>query len=89
MKTRELQDRVRFIKTGYGTFKVTIEYKGQEYSCTTHNTLAIDRINGSDDWGSDLEIHCGYTLKQAYMALWDECKRANDIGVQHYAYKKA
>lgn len=50
-----------------------------EYHCKSNNTLAYDRIKGSDDWNSDREIQCGYTLKQAYQALWDECKADNEL----------
>jgi hypothetical protein len=80
MTLKQLQEKVSISWIGYGTYRVTIQYRGKEYSIVTHNSLAYDRIKGSDDWNSDKQVRCGYTLKQAYMALWYECKRKNDIG---------
>ena len=80
MTLKELKNRVSFRWIGYGTFKVTVIFRNEEYSCTSHNTLATDRITGSDDWNSDREIQLGYTTKQAYQALYDECCRTNNLG---------
>ena len=79
MTLKQLKDKVSVTWAGYGTFQVEMEYRGKIYRCVTHNAPAYDRITGSDDWNSDREVHCFHTLKQAYMALLDECKRKNDI----------
>lgn len=79
MTLQQLSDKIDLGICLHGQFNVTIRYRGGEYRCKSNNTLAYDRIKGSDDWNSDKEIQCGYTLKQAYQALWDECKRENDI----------
>lgn len=78
MTTRELRDRITIQKTGYGHWKVTIEYRGRRYSCTTTNSLAVDDTQ-LEEWERRKNT-CGYsTCKQAYQALYDECKRANDL----------
>ena len=63
MSKDELRSRITIRWKGYGTYKVTIEYRGKLYSCTSHNSLAYDRIDE----------------KGALQAFWDECKRANDL----------
>ena len=83
MTKQELLNKVSISWKGYGTFNVTIEFRGKSYSCTSHNTLAYDRIR-SDDSMSEYRSEFGYTYKQALEALYDECKRANNLG--EYAY---
>ena len=77
MTTQELNSKISFRFSGYGHFKVTIEYRGQEYTCTTTNTMAIDRINDDNDGRSYEGFYS--TKKQALLSLWEECKRANHL----------
>ena len=79
MTTQELRDRITIQWKGYGTYKVTIEYCGKSYSCTSHNSLAYDRITGYADEVPDRAVRDFYTYKGALQALFDECKRANDL----------
>lgn len=83
MTTQELLKKVSISWKYYGTFKVTIEFRGNSYSCTSHNTLAFYRIR-SDNSMSKYCTELGYTYKQAWQAFYDECKRANNLG--EYAY---
>lgn len=78
MTTKELENKVSWRWIGYGTYKVTIIYRGKEYSCKSHNTLA------NDDYQS--EEHRSYykTDKQCLMAFYDECKRINHLGEYNY-----
>ena len=79
MTTQELRGRITIQWKGYGTYKVTIEYRGKFYSCTSHNSLAYDRITGYADEVPDRAVYDFYTYKGALQALFDECKRANDL----------
>lgn len=77
MNTEELRRRITIQWKGYGSYKVTIEYRGKSYSCTSHNSLAYDRINTNS---VDYRITCySYTYKGALQALYNECKRCNGI----------
>ena len=84
MTTQELRDRITIQRTGYGTYKTTIEYRDKFYSCTTHNSLAFDRIRGYAYDVPDKAVKDFYTYKGALQALWDECKQRNGLG--EYAY---
>ena len=77
MTLEQLEERVNWQWTGYGTYRVTIVYRGKEYHCTSHNTLA------SDDYQSDSRSYYK-TDKQCLMAFYDECKRANHLGEYNY-----
>lgn len=75
MTTSQLKDKIRTSFAGHGHFKVEIEYRGKKYNCTTTDTMAIDKI-GDDR----IEPKAFYVSeKQALMALWNECKRKNDL----------
>lgn len=79
MTLKELSERVRNQWVGSGTHRVYIIYRGKEYTCLTHNTLATDRLRHC----YEIESRCiegGGTEKQAYLALWNECKRKNNLG---------
>lgn len=80
MNTRKLRDRISIHWKGYGSYRVTIEYRGKLYYCTSNNSLAYDRINvdGTECYG-DRAVRGLYTYRQALQALWDECKRANGL----------
>ena len=79
MTTYELKANVRVGTCLSGQFEVEIFHRGKSYTCSSNNTLAYDRIDGSDDWNSDREVHCGYTVRQAYQALYIECKKKNNL----------
>lgn len=64
--------------TGYGHYKISFVHRKKTISCTTTNTLAIDRINSQDVFTPNQERY-GYTERQALQALYDECKRKNGI----------
>jgi hypothetical protein len=77
MNTTQLQKRVSFSFAGYGHQRVVITFRGKQYSCTSTNTSATDRI--SDD--NDGINHDSYykTKKQAFMSLFNECKQKNNL----------
>lgn len=77
MTTEELRRRITIQWKGCGNYKITIEYKSKFYSCTSHNSLAYDRIKNSDI--SDKAEACGYTYKQACLSFYNECKQNNDL----------
>lgn len=79
MTKQELIAAVRVGTCHGGRFAVAITHRNQGYYCTSNNTQAYDRIRGSDDWHSDLEVHGGYTVRQAYQALYIECKQKNNL----------
>lgn len=78
MTLEQLQARIRFQWVGYGTYKVTMTYNGKTLSATTHDTLAIDRIN-TDDCTPPRQVVGHYTLKGAYQALYNQIKSNNDL----------
>lgn len=78
MTLKQLEERVSWSWCGYGTYEVTITYRGKQYHCKCHDTLA------NDDYQS--EGHRSYykTDKQCLMAFYDECKRKNNLGEYNY-----
>lgn len=77
--TAQLESAILVIESaGYGHKKVTILYRGKEYSHVTTNTLATDRLS-EHAYISDREVSNSYTYKQALQALYNEVKRANDL----------
>ena len=79
MKTRDLENKIYVGVCLSGQFTIRIEYRGKQYSCKSNNTLAYDRYSGSDNWTSNKQIRCCYTYKQALRAMFDECKRKNNL----------
>lgn len=77
MTTKELREKTNIQWCGYGQYKVTITYKGREYSCHSNNSPAYDRIDDPDH-GERWE-YCGYTNHKAWQAFYDECKRKNNL----------
>lgn len=74
---KQLERKVSFSFAGYGHKTISIEYRGKEYKCTSTNTLATDRINDTNDnYNKDSFFT---TKKQAYLSLYNECKRKNDL----------
>ena len=81
MTLKELENRVRISRTcGHGQYKVTIEYRNEEYTCTSNNTLAYDSLphpcNAGGCWD---DTNCPMTEKQALQAFYDECKYKNGL----------
>ena len=77
MTLKQLTEKVRVGLCMSGQFRVDITYRGWDYWCPSHNTLAYDVIR---DWKRDNVVKSTYyTPKQAYEALWDECKRYNKL----------
>ena len=72
MTLQQLQERVTIGTCLQGHFKVTIEYRGKLYSCTSTDTMMYDRIRHDD-------VATGYTEKQAYQSLYDFCKYKNNL----------
>lgn len=79
MTTQELKDRISISFSGYGHYKVTIEYRGKIYSCTSNNTLARDRITGYADDVPERAVKDFYTYKGALLAFYEECKHKNGL----------
>lgn len=72
MTTRQLKNRVNYIgPTFKGRFLVQIIYRNEFFKCYSTNTLAKDAILNQ-------ERHY-YTERQAFQALYDECKSANNL----------
>lgn len=77
MTLRELEERVEVRKKCTAQYHITIRYYGKEYTCRSNNTLAYDTLTSF--W---LGGNVGYfyrTEKQAYMAFYLECRRANGL----------
>jgi hypothetical protein len=74
MNISELLQRIDARKTtSYGHYKVTIQYRGKEYSCISTDSQAFDRyLDGDATRGH-------YTQKDALKAFWNECKRRNNL----------
>ena len=76
MTLKEFSNKVDLGTCLMGQFKVTINYRGKDYTCKSNNTQAYDAIRS---WFRGHIPAWGYTPKQAYEVLWDECKTANDL----------
>jgi hypothetical protein len=75
MTTAQLSQRIIADRTSsYGHYKVTIQYRGKEYSCISTDSMAYDRYN--DEYAKGRGI---YTQKDALQSLWSECKRKNNL----------
>lgn len=79
MTAQELSNRITLHRSGYGSYKVTIEYRGKKYTCHSNNSLAYDRITWYAYDVPDRAVKDFYTYKGALKALWNECKRANGL----------
>jgi len=73
----QLQKNVSFLFSSYGHNKVTIIFRGKEYKCISTNTQATDRIK-DDNEGLDRNSYYT-TKKEAYLSLYNEVKRANNL----------
>lgn len=72
----ELQQRVEMTWVGYGTYRISTTYRGQQLTAISHNTLAVDRIHSDDSTPARKEVGY-YTLRGAYQALHDEVLMKN------------
>ncbi len=73
MTEKELREKVTIRRMQQGCYKVTINFRGREYSCQSHNSLAWD------DLGDDVHRSYYKTDKQCLEAFYEECKRKNDL----------
>ena len=72
----QLSERIRSISPcGYGHWRVTIKFRGKEYSCITTNAPAYDMRN----WERGEPKNFYNSRKQALKALYDECVRKNEL----------
>lgn len=78
MTLEQLQNRIDYSSVGYGIYHVTMQYRGKTLWAMTHDTLAIDRIK-TDDCTPPRQVVGSYTLKGAYVALYNEIKRKYEI----------
>lgn len=73
MTQKELEDKVRVIYAyGYNRYQVEIEYRGEKYTCYSHNSLAWDSLH-------ELYTPNPLTVKQALQQFYNECKRENNL----------
>lgn len=45
MTTRELKQRVKVTRIGYGMYRVSTRYRGKTYQATSHNSTAVDALD--------------------------------------------
>ena len=78
MTEKKLKERVKWSWCGYGTYNVSITYRGKDYHCKSHNTLA------NDDYQEEGHRSFYKTDKQCLLAFYNECKRKNNLGEYNY-----
>jgi len=82
MTLKQLKDRTTVVCIGTCQYRVTITYRGKEYTCKSNNSTAWDRM---DDYNYPDNYVVGfYTNKGALQEFYDECKRANNLGEYNY-----
>lgn len=74
MKATRFTHPITIFPAGYGHNKITVTFRGKEYSTVTNNTLATDRVN-DDKYARDGRMSCA----DAYERLFSEIKRANNL----------
>ena len=75
MTTAELSSRIDASRTSsYGHYKVTIQFRGKEYSCISSDSMAYDRYLDDDE-----ATRGHYTQRDALTSFWNECKRKNNL----------
>ena len=81
MTTQDFYKRVSLGPCLRGHFTITILFRNKEYKCTSTNTLAIDALSDycADYNSRSSDNHYYKTYKQAFVALWEECKAKNDL----------
>jgi hypothetical protein len=74
MTTAQLSSRIDASRTSsYGHYKVTIQFRGKEYSCISSDSMAYDRYLDDDAKRGH------YTQRDALTSFWNECKRKNNL----------
>lgn len=74
MTTEQLSSRIDARRTSsYGHYKVTIQFRGKEYSCISSDSMAYDR------YLDDEATRGHYTQRDALTSFWNECKRKNNL----------
>jgi hypothetical protein len=74
MKATRKTHPITIIPSGFGHNKITVTFRGKEYSTHTSNTRATDVVN--DD---QYERNKRYSCARAHSDLLDEIKRANNL----------
>ena len=75
MTTAQLSQRIDArTTTSYGHYKVTIQYRGKQYSCISTDSMAYDRYMDEDAKGRGI-----YSQLDALKSFWNECKRKNNL----------
>ncbi len=74
MKATRKTHPITILPAGYGHNKITVTYRGKEYSTITNNTLATDRVN-DDKYARDRRMSCA----EAHERLLAEIKRDNNL----------
>lgn len=82
MTIAEIKERTNVKWIGTCQYEVTIIYRGKTYKCKSNNSLAWDRLD--DNNYPDNCMVGAYTNKGAWLAFYDECKRANRLGEYNY-----
>ena len=77
MTTQQLRERTRVEWCGYGQYKVTITFRGKQYTCKSNNSLAYDRLDDPDH--GEKWLSCGYSNHRAWQSFYDECKIKNHL----------
>lgn len=60
---------------GHGHYRVTITFRGKQYSATTNNMPLVDAYKNNEG----RENQGGYTKRQASIALFNIVKSANNL----------
>ena len=71
------RDHTTVTKISQGAYKIIIDYRSKEYTCYSNNSEAYDRID--DDNYPDNYVIGRYSNKQAWAALYNECKQKNNL----------
>lgn len=72
----DLKNRMTVDKTvGYNNYLVTIRHRNYVYKCLSHNSLAYDML----DWEPGEEKNVYNSQREAWQALYDECRRKNNL----------
>lgn len=77
MTLKQLRERVSYGFSGYGHYRVEIDFRGKKYDAITTNMMAIDRA-GDDDFTREIGAYYE-TPKQALQTLYNEVKDKNDL----------
>lgn len=77
MTTKQLLNRIDFMFSGHGHYRLTLSYRGKEYKHTTTNMQAIDAAK--EDFPPIRRGEYYETQKQALQALYNEVKQAHNL----------